>query len=330
MQDFTTPCRRYAYLKMRSIALRACAGSRRNRSISEGVFTKLIAVFAAVGVCAVSTSFAAVTFIGPTGSLIVNSGTDMRETSANLLGTFNANANSALGSAVADLTVAVPASTQFAFDGSATSTSEAGSSTVRSSLTFVELFNFDEPMRVILSGAVTNSGDQPGAIAQIVVNDGNQDLSIALLEDTGGATESRSLVFQPVANPQETGLHSLGGTIFTNAAGAGSHTGAISGSLVITLPADVNADLAVTGADLSIWRGGFGSTNATYKSGDMDNDRKVTGSDFFQWQRDFGRSIATSGISGFQSVPEPASLYLLVTAALGFGMRRFRRSVVDC
>ena len=73
------------------------------------------------------------------------------------------------------------------------------------------------------------------------------------------------------------------------------------------------------GNDLMSWKAGFGANgSAVHRQGDADADQDVDGSDFLTWQRQLGgaTTIATT------AVPEPATLMLLVSAALAKFFRR--------
>jgi len=66
----------------------------------------------------------------------------------------------------------------------------------------------------------------------------------------------------------------------------------------------------VNGADFTVWKGAFGSTNAADADGDGDSD----GSDFLAWQRARG---AVSAVTLGMGVPEPGAGVL---AALTLGL----------
>jgi hypothetical protein len=77
-------------------------------------------------------------------------------------------------------------------------------------------------------------------------------------------------------------------------------------------PADFDNDGDIDAADLTAWRGAFGSTAA----GDADNDGDSDGADFVLWQR---------GLTGpkLTAIPEPASVVLLLAGlSLATGLRR--------
>jgi hypothetical protein len=69
-------------------------------------------------------------------------------------------------------------------------------------------------------------------------------------------------------------------------------------------PADFNGDGSVDDADLSVWRGGFGSTAQPSKStGDADGDGNVDGGDFLAWQK----ALGAGGSAVAAGVPEPSA-----------------------
>ena len=78
------------------------------------------------------------------------------------------------------------------------------------------------------------------------------------------------------------------------------------------LAGDFNLDDVVNNADLAVWKQYAGAN--------------FTGGDFLIWQRRFGASQAAALLGPVaQSVPEPASLSLLIFGAL-LGLGRGRRS----
>jgi len=80
------------------------------------------------------------------------------------------------------------------------------------------------------------------------------------------------------------------------------------------LAADFNNSTAVNGADLALWKAGYGDTTAVKTDGDADADQDVDGADFLVWQRQSGRT--TAAIPAGAAVPEPTSLALLVLTGI--------------
>ena len=85
------------------------------------------------------------------------------------------------------------------------------------------------------------------------------------------------------------------------------------------LAGDFDQDGDVDRKDLAPWMGFFGSTSASHSQGDADGDHDVDGADYLVWQRQLG---STSAVALNAAVPEPATLTLLVSAALAMFVRR--------
>ena len=92
-----------------------------------------------------------------------------------------------------------------------------------------------------------------------------------------------------------------------------------------TFAADFNGNGVVDGADLALWKTGFGkATGAVRADGDADADGDVDGSDFLAWQKQFGSGSATVAAG---AVPEPAGALLAGLAVVaGMIARRGRSS----
>ena len=71
--------------------------------------------------------------------------------------------------------------------------------------------------------------------------------------------------------------------------------------------ADFNNSGAVNAADLTLLRGGFGTTaGATKMQGDADGDHDVDGGDFLIWQRQVSAPVVPVAVA----VPEPTGMAL--------------------
>ncbi|MBL9165746.1 MAG: PEP-CTERM sorting domain-containing protein [Planctomycetaceae bacterium] len=86
--------------------------------------------------------------------------------------------------------------------------------------------------------------------------------------------------------------------------------------------ADFNSNGFVDGADLALWKIGYGKASGAVKSdGDFNLDGRVDGADFLGWQRQFG-----SGTPPIAAIPEPGSVLLAAMSALVVAGVRKQRS----
>jgi hypothetical protein len=89
------------------------------------------------------------------------------------------------------------------------------------------------------------------------------------------------------------------------------------------LPGDFDEDGDVDGADLPLWRAGFGmAASAAPANGDADRDGDADGHDFLIWQRNLGTTPPAAATTLAATVPEPigfvmggAAVVLLATAS---------------
>ncbi len=86
-------------------------------------------------------------------------------------------------------------------------------------------------------------------------------------------------------------------------------------SFVPFFEADFDENGQVNGADLALWRTGFGTpTAATHMQGDANADGAVDGDDLLVWQRQLG--LGSPATAAAAAVPEPASLAMLCMGLL--------------
>jgi hypothetical protein len=88
--------------------------------------------------------------------------------------------------------------------------------------------------------------------------------------------------------------------------------------LASPLEADFDEDGDVDGADLAVWRGGFGLVgSAIHSQGDADFDGDVDGGDYLAWQQQFmGPGVPARVDARDHGVPEPNSAALAAIAVM--------------
>jgi hypothetical protein len=97
---------------------------------------------------------------------------------------------------------------------------------------------------------------------------------------------------------------------------------------VLKDPGDYNADGIVNAADYTVWRNMLGTDVKAGERADGNNSSQIDVGDYDVWKSNFGHVTTGSGAgSGGSSVPEPASLGLILAAALiSSGARSGRRA----
>jgi hypothetical protein len=81
------------------------------------------------------------------------------------------------------------------------------------------------------------------------------------------------------------------------------------------IPGDFQLDGDVDGADLPLWKTGFGlATGAMPSHGDANADGGVDGADFLMWQRNYGVQPPAVAVSAIAAVPEPGTVGMCVVA----------------
>jgi hypothetical protein len=83
------------------------------------------------------------------------------------------------------------------------------------------------------------------------------------------------------------------------------------------IPGDFNSSGIVDVGDYQIWFNNYGKTNATFADGDATGNGIVDVADYQVWFNNYGATSAGAG-----SVPEPASLSLLVLGGLALLRRK--------
>jgi hypothetical protein len=117
---------------------------------------------------------------------------------------------------------------------------------------------------------------------------------------------------------------------FSGESGAVTTKPALYGTIgPIVSPGNFNETGPVDGADLAVWRAGFGTaTGAVHTTGDANGDGDADGSDFLAWQRDLGAPLSAASGAG---VPEPNAWLMAMAGAMAIGTtaRRGKRNVAD-
>jgi hypothetical protein len=91
----------------------------------------------------------------------------------------------------------------------------------------------------------------------------------------------------------------------------------------VFLDGDLNGNGLTDGADLALWRSGFGAAAfASPATGDAEGDGDVDGADFLRWQRGVGMTLGAQPAGS--AVPEPATAIQLAAAiaTLAYKLRR--------
>jgi len=173
----------------------------------------------------------------------------------------------------------------------------------------IELASNSSFDKLAAGGSMTLGGNLDVRLTGGYVPHGSQSFDI-LDWGIGGLSGAFSGVFLPT----------LGGTLVWDTSQLYT-TGVLSvvGPPAPAFAADFDEDGDVDGADLARWKTGFGA-GSTHMQGNADGDLDVDGADFLTWQRQLGSGAATVAVTA--AVPEPATLLLLVSAALAMSFRR--------
>jgi len=85
---------------------------------------------------------------------------------------------------------------------------------------------------------------------------------------------------------------------------------------------DYNWDGTVNAADYTAWRNHLGQTYQLTNEDPSNMDGQVTSADYSFWKAHFGETAAGSGALARGAVPEPATIWLLLTTAIAICQRR--------
>ena len=88
------------------------------------------------------------------------------------------------------------------------------------------------------------------------------------------------------------------------------------------LPGDYNHNGIVDAADYTVWRDTLGENGASLAA-DGNHNNQIDAGDYDVWRAHFGQTAGSgSGASANASVPEPASLVMLLAGILAMCSRR--------
>ncbi len=173
-------------------------------------------------------------------------------------------------------------------------------------------FDSDGDLFTTGRGGVFNVGETPAVESQFY-NNGRSTQNATAIAFFGGAAP-----FEPFTGP-------AGGVLAVTADGSDVDQDLFVTVFTPAAPQDFNADGAVDGLDLGVWRSNFGNASALRQQGDADGDHDVDGDDLLLWQR----AVTFAPLATV--VPEPASLTTCASAMVVLFVFRsrnhnFRRS----
>jgi hypothetical protein len=179
----------------------------------------------------------------------------------------------------------------------------AGSLTINSGAIEIELASAEDYDRVTVDAAATVAGE----LEVVLLEDFEPAAGTAfeILSADGGVTGR----FETLAAPELAGLMWR------------LEYAAASVELVALVAGDYNADGIVDAADFTVWRDMLGQSGAGLAA-DGDGDGMIELDDYAAWKANFGRTAEAGGAALSDAVPEPASILMMLSGALLFGLRR--------
>lgn len=89
-----------------------------------------------------------------------------------------------------------------------------------------------------------------------------------------------------------------------------------------TVPGDYNQNGVADAADYVVWRNTLGNNVAPFSGADGNGSGTIDAGDYGVWKANFGHTAGSgSGATANAAVPEPATLVLLILAAIGTRLR---------
>ena len=142
---------------------------------------------------------------------------------------------------------------------------------------------------------------------------------MTILMTTNGSTNGQWRALTKEATGSETG-------VITGDAGAFAPFLKMNTLVANGLAGDYNGDHQVDAADYTVWRDNLGAPTESSLHGNGDGANGVDANDYTRWKNNFGMSGGSGAVAVGASVPEPATLLLLLAAACGAtSLVRFRR-----
>lgn len=270
---------------------------------------------------ALSNRATAATFEPIAGSIAVRAGGNSQQITPAVLGPASLSDNSlpsGFDFATASLQTSLVGGRLFNFSGSASSLTNvaapAGQSNAIASISFEQTFATTGPQWIEISATVLSPPTDADVTAEASFGRTGQPALVSIGHTEGAASHH--------GGAYAAGSFVLSGQVSTAAKTAGSHAGAVSGSVRIAAIADFDGNNVVNAADLNVLKVNFGSGVGVFIAGDLDGDGRTDGADILLWQRQFGVTLPPVAV---HVIPEPSSAALLPLAiGIFISLRRMK------